>query len=699
LLSASAVFAQGGALCLFSDPDGNECSINDPGPGLVTVYVVHTQTAGASASRFSAPQPSCATGWTYIADTSPFPVVIGNSQTGVAVAYGGCLTGPIHVLTINYFTAGTVVDCPYEVLPEPGVGHIEVVDCAENLLVAEGGTTFINSSLPCVCGSNPNPLLHVSPLVLDFGATDVTQSFLIANAGGGTLTWDVTETVPWLDASPTSGTNGETIVVTVDRTGLATGYHSGLINITSNAGNETVTVNMTVVDPDPVLGVSPPALVFSTTDMEQVLNIFNAGSGHLDWYILTDQTWITAHPPIGDNDLDVTIRVDRTGLPGGTYNGNLFVMSNGGDVTVPVFMSVADPVPVLHVNPSALSFGATLTERILHVVNIGTGDLDWNIASDQTWLSANPASGTNDTDVTVGVDRTGLADGAHQGNLTVTSNGGDAVVPVDIWVGPQPVLSVDPTTLILTPSDTSGTFSIANVGDGTLDWELDWNAPWIGIVPPHWGSGDATVTVFVDPAAVPPGGTQVGHINVSSNGGAASVEVRYVPPGLQWGGQIGVYSDVIGSDCNIVDQGGLLAVHVVHTNTSGATAAQFAAPAPSCMTGVTWLTDNLVFPIALGNSQTGITVAYGTCLSPSIHVLTILYSTFATSETCCMYPVIPDPSVASGKIEVVDCTSYKLFADGRISIVNPNSHCVCGTVVVHQATWGKIKALYGPDSD
>jgi hypothetical protein len=604
ILSAQLVLAQAGSICLFADAEGYDCTITDIAPGLITVYVVHEHAVDVQAVQFAAPVPSCMTA-TFIGETSPWPHVTGISQTGILVGYPSCLSSPIHVLTMNFFGSGTTIpDCPYPVLPDPEIGYIEVTDCNDVKLPGLGGTTYVNSSLPCLCGSTGPPLLEVNPLNLDFGDIDTEKSFAIINLGGPTLTWDVTESIAWLDVSRTSGTDNSTIDVTVDRSGLPYGVHSGLINVTSNAGNETVTVTMEVPVPNPVLVVSPPALTFAALENDKILTILNGG----------------------------------------------------------------------------------------------TGDLDWNMTSDAAWLSAIPTSGGNYTEVTVHIDRTGLTDGTYYGTLTVTSNGGDGTVPVEMIVGNGPLLFVHPTSLVFTASFTSGAFSITNAGLGTLDWSLSADETWIEIVPPLSGTGDATVTVNVDPSSVPPGGTQIGHITVDSNGGTEVVDVHFAPPGPSFGGYIGVYGDAQAMNCNIVEAGGLVSVYVVHTHTTAATASQFAAPRPNCMTGATWLSDSYVQPVVIGDSQNGISVGYGACLPTPIHVLTILYFGNGATEPCCMYPVLPHPDATSGRVEVIDCEFNSLFATAGTSIVNSDDGCICGAISVKKSTWGRVKALYAPES-
>jgi len=154
MLSASMAFAQGGSIGVFSDAAGTSCNLIDGAAGLLSFYVVHTLTPGASASQFIAPAPACMLGASYLSDTAPFSVTIGNSQNGVAIGYGACLAAPIHILTINFFGGGlTTPCCYYGVFPDPLVaaGQIEVVDCAENLLFATGGEGVINPDATCQC--------------------------------------------------------------------------------------------------------------------------------------------------------------------------------------------------------------------------------------------------------------------------------------------------------------------------------------------------------------------------------------------------------------------------------------------------------------------------------------------------------------------------------------------------------------------
>jgi len=160
-------------------------------------------------------------------------------------------------------------------------------------------------------------------------------------------------------------------------------------------------------------------------------------------------------------------------------------------------------------------------------------------------------------------------------------------------------------------------------------------------------------------------------------------------------GNISVYSDLTGANCLINDAApGLLPIYVFHTLTLGATACQFAAPVPSCMTAAIWLSDTALYPVTIGNSQSGVAIGYGVCLPGPIQVLTINVFGQGLSQTCCEYFVIPDPNVASGQIEVVDCANDLLFATGGVGYVNADPN-MCGCEpATEAATWGGIKAIY-----
>jgi hypothetical protein len=791
LCASSSAFAQSGTVCLFSDSLGTACSFVDNGPGVLKIYVVHKYTTGATAVQFAAPMPACMAGASWLSDIGVWPVTIGSSQTGVSVGYGTCLQGPVHVMTMQFLVTGsTLPDCAYPVLADPRQEHVMISDCSNRALIASGGTSYINSGLPCECEDVPTPavlkvtpailtffysdsvktlqitntsigtlnwnastdqpwmtvdtpagagdatihvavdrtgllngsysgavhitsnggdvtvpvtmivsqtLLGLYPTVVDLGTTSTSGTFLIRNDGSGTLTWDISESIPWLSVSPLSGSGSQTITVNADRTGLASGLHTGLIDVQSNGGNGTVEVRLTV--PSPTLSFFPSSFFFSVGVTGGTLSIANAGAGNLDWSITSSQPWLSAAPSAGTNSAVVQVSVDRTGLSSGSHSAVLSIASNGGNANVPVTVVVEGPN--LHFYPTSFLFAPDVDSLGLSIENLGSQPLTWSITSDQAWLSADPSSGTDNTDVWVRVDRTGLPDSTFLGNLFITSNGGNGVIPVIMNSASQPILGVTPTSLMFSDAVTSRSFNITNQGIGTLTWSITDDSNWINVVPPLTGTGDHAVTVTVNPTLVPPA-TPDGHVTVTSNGGNATVAVHFQRvTGV--GGTIGIYSDVEGNNCGIHDLTdlGILTVYVVH-KTPGGTAAEFSAPMPACMTGATFLRDTSPMSVVLGNSQSGVSVGYGACYSGAVLVLSIEYLTQGTIQPCCPYPVLPRPNSPLGQVSVADCASpvpNTLVATGLNAIVNPDVTCPCDqALAVHETTWGRVKALYSDDA-
>lgn len=159
-------------------------------------------------------------------------------------------------------------------------------------------------------------------------------------------------------------------------------------------------------------------------------------------------------------------------------------------------------------------------------------------------------------------------------------------------------------------------------------------------------------------------------------------------------GYIGVYADPGGSDCSLFDTGaGPVNVYVVHQATSGAAASEWrlASGGDFAMTyvGETWST------AAIGDTQTGVTVSYGSCLGAPIALCTVTYVSSGLSGACAYLEVVADPSSVSGSIEVVDCNSHRSSASGGRLYVNPDGSCQCGHAnSVLSTDWGRIKAMF-----
>lgn len=448
--------------------------------------------------------------------------------------------------------------------------------------------------------------------------------------------------------------------------------------------------------PDPVLAVSPTSLDFGTSTTQLTLSIFNDGGGVLSWNIVESLTWLSVSQISGSGFAEVTVTVDRTGLAPGEYNAMITVESNGGNIDVPIHMFASEPEPVLSVSPTSKSLAYNENSFNLIISNTGGGTLLWSIVSTEPWLTATPDNFAGGTTVVVSVDRTGLSDGMYTGTLHVTSNGGNTDVTVFMAVQTSPLLSVSPTSLIFSTTSQVRTFDIANAGPGTLEWSLTPSEPWIQVAPVS-GSGNAEITVTLDENSI--GFATSGQINVTSNGGNATVQVNYL--GLTPSGYLGVFADDAGTDCTAPDLvSTLLTLYVVHKETPGSGAVQAAVEA-SNPGGFIFLGEAGPFPTVIGSfwihdDGQGGSTAYGSCLSAPIVAKQINLLTSGTNPSCTSLCVVPDPSSLTGTIEVVDCNNNKLVGGGACMWVNPTAACdACGAPTdVQPTTWGKIKSHF-----
>lgn len=162
-------------------------------------------------------------------------------------------------------------------------------------------------------------------------------------------------------------------------------------------------------------------------------------------------------------------------------------------------------------------------------------------------------------------------------------------------------------------------------------------------------------------------------------------------------GSVGMFADPGGMNCNLLDSGGagVKLYYVVHVNTTGATASQYSAPVPACMlgTGAIYLADTNPHAVTLGNSQTGVAVAYGACLTGPIHTQTIQVFAMGITPPCCYWPVTGDPNLPSGLIEGADCSYVTFYPTGGVGIINSQPNCDCN-IPAEDTTWGQLKALY-----
>jgi hypothetical protein len=137
--------------------------------------------------------------------------------------------------------------------------------------------------------------------------------------------------------------------------------------------------------------------------------------------------------------------------------------------------------------------------------------------------------------------------------------------------------------------------------------------------------------------------------------------------------KIGVYAEPEWEICNLVDDGpGLLRAYVVVDPPTAMISLTFSAPKPPCLDGV-WLGDEHPYPLVIGDSQNGISIALQGCRTAT-HVLTILYQVTGQTPPCCPYPILPDPTLG---LVYANCGPQAQPLGGREATINSTPECMC----------------------
>jgi hypothetical protein len=89
-----------------------------------------------------------------------------------------------------------------------------------------------------------------------------------------------------------------------------------------------------------------------------------------------------------------------------------------------------------------------------------------------------------------------------------------------------PVLDLDPTQITLTPGDSSGAFTVRNAGQGTIAWQLESDAPWLGCDPRQGSTASSQSVAFTVVAESLRLGPPLATVAVTSNGGSGRVRVQ-----------------------------------------------------------------------------------------------------------------------------------------------------------------------------
>jgi uncharacterized protein (TIGR03437 family) len=384
---------------------------------------------------------------------------------------------------------------------------------------------------------------------VDFVATDNSTLTLTASALN----------TPWVQftMAPNAATHGQTLTVSVNATGMATGTYSGVIQVASS-GFVNSPVNYPVVlvvngggnGQGGALTLSYNTLTFNAVvnglPSTQTLTV-GSNSGATPFtalsQTLTGSGWLTISPS-GDltTSQDITVTANPAGLAVGTYNGTILLTANSVTQQVPVALVVSATVTGgnVQVAPTSLNLsyqiGGTAPTAQLQVSNAvsGSAQIGFTVAAlNASWLTVTPASANTPATLAVGVNTAGLTAGPYNGTIQISPTGGQAVnVPVALTVT-APSISVAATTLTFNyqaggSQPAPQTVQVTGGANANFTARASSTGGWLSVTPASGTANPATLTVSVNTAGLTAGTSYPGTITVtgvSPTTGSATINV------------------------------------------------------------------------------------------------------------------------------------------------------------------------------
>ncbi|MCC6585611.1 MAG: hypothetical protein IT168_02730 [Bryobacterales bacterium] len=259
-------------------------------------------------------------------------------------------------------------------------------------------------------------------------------------------------------------------------------------------------------------------------------------------------SWLSISPASGTTPQGIVVSVNQTGLPIGTYNGLIRVVSAtaaNSPLTIPITYRVTEEIK-LTASPASLSFdfqlgGAPPSDQAISVQTTAVATTFTATAATQSggnWLNISTTSGNTPSNVGVSINPAGLAAGTYQGTITFSAGGASnnpQVVDVSLRVSADPILRVSPGSLtytyqingpaipaqavIVSSSNTPITFTAtaSGVGGGGA------TAAWLTVTQSSTTTPSALV-VNVNPTGLT-AGTYTGAVVLTGQGAANSLTI------------------------------------------------------------------------------------------------------------------------------------------------------------------------------
>ena len=198
-----------------------------------------------------------------------------------------------------------------------------------------------------------------------------------------------------------------------------------------------------------------------------------------------ESDWLTIKPESGNAGTSQVTLTAAENTTTGSRTTTLTVKS--GELTKSINVSQSAANPVISLDTSSLEFASVSASKSFKI----TANTSWTVASDQTWCSVSPASGSGDSSVTVNVEEN-TSTAERTATIMVKSDAGNKTINVT-QSGVAAVLTLDVSSLEFASGSGSKMFRISS----NIMWAISSDKNWCSVSPTS-GNNDGSVTVSVE---------------------------------------------------------------------------------------------------------------------------------------------------------------------------------------------------------
>ncbi len=256
--------------------------------------------------------------------------------------------------------------------------------------------------------------------------------------------------------------------------------------------------------------VSPEEIMLND-DETAVFSLFVQPQGEFEWSVNSKPGWMEisqSSGTINQDTIELLLTPDYTGLRSGRHFGEIEITAKEAGSTKLKLVLDVDSRPLADVKPREIIFSEGDSLKVITVLNIGTGFLNWEFQSLPPFMHMEPQSGRsykeNDVEVWVSVERAGLDPGTLVDQIMLKSNSkeGDIKIDVTLEVPELPVMTITESSINYGYFENEKSFFIRNDGNVDFNWSWDDNSNSYITVSPATGSlakGDSIeITMAID---------------------------------------------------------------------------------------------------------------------------------------------------------------------------------------------------------